>query len=197
MKMTILAITLALTSATALAHPHPSYDYLSLSYLSVDDESLDDNYQYSGLQGGALLGKHVFMRGAYQKTDTGVSVDGLDVELDLSTFVLGVGYRDSVTHVSDWYVGGFTADSNGSLDIQNTLFVFDGTVYGAFAGYIHRFGDFETNIGLEYGKQDGQSDYVGATFSCRYFFNPTWSLGLDVFYEDDVSMYGASVRYHF
>lgn len=189
-----LLATSLLTANVTLAETAPNWNLVQVSYASLEiDEA--DKLDFTGfnLSGSKLINKNVFVLASY----TGLSDSYEDVDLDVNTYAIGVGYRYGLNNTTDIYGGvsfqgaEFKASGHGKSDS------IDDTGYGLAVGIRSMVTDqVELSAAIDYVSIDSESD---TAFSAAAFYNinDQFSVGAGFSTSSDASGYNLTARYSF
>ena len=188
-KLLTIALLLTMTSAFA-DNKGPSWNFLELSYLDVDVDDTDFSPSGFGIGGSALITDEVFLFASY--ADASETVFGEDI--DISTTILGVGYRFEVNDTSDFALGLGYADAEACLGSFGCA---DDNGYAAIAIFATRIADnVELSFGAEYVDIADESS-TGTSITASYYFTDGFSLGLGWGTDDDVDTLSLNAKFHF
>lgn len=128
MKKVLLGLALLSSVGIANADVAPNWNYVALSYQSagIEGEDLEgEDLEGFGFSGSTLMGEDVFVIGAYSSVSTEIEIYREDVDLNLKSMVVGVGYRYGATEDLDVFgvisyqsaeVEASYEDSSGSVE---------------------------------------------------------------------------------
>ena len=186
-----LAAVLALFLASPAIAESPSFNFIQLGYDYVDLDlggGLDVDGDGYALAGSFEIGENMFGFASYSDT-------GFDFSVDLTQLQLGLGWRTGLTDNTDFFVRAAYVEA----DIDAPGFgTFDESGYGLGIGVRGNVSDLIELYG-EIGYVDFGSDTGGTAVGAGVYYNlsDNFALGLGVSLEDDVTAYGASVRFYF
>lgn len=170
-----------------------SYSFLELGYQQID---LDDVFVpgvdvdgdgYS-LAGSFEIGESAFIAGGYSQAD-------FDFGVKLDTLSLGLGYHAGISDNVDVYglLSAVRLEASAS-GIGNQ----DEDGYSAEIGLRGMIGDrFELSGSLGYVDLGDGADTTEVGAGLQYYVTESFSLGLAVNVDEDVTAYGAGIRIYF
>jgi hypothetical protein len=170
-----------------------SYNFLELGYQQIDfdDELLAgvdiDGDGYS-LAGSFEIGQNTFIAGGYSQAD-------FDFGVKLDTLSLGLGYHVGMSDNVDVYglLSAVRLEASAS-GIGNQ----DEDGYSVEIGLRGMIGDrFELSGSLGYVDLGDGGDGTEVGAGLQYYVTETFSLGLAVNVDEDVTAYGAGIRIYF
>lgn len=181
-------LTLGL-SGTSSANEGPKWTFVQAGYLQADIEDTNIEPTGFGIGGSHLVGENVLLVGQYST----ISDDIFGIDVDLNSLSLGLGYKHSVTSVTDVYTvlsyeyvefegGGGSVDENG---------------YGATVGIRSMVNNnIELSASMKYIDIDGESD-TAVGVAAYYYITPQFAVSAGYSVADDVDTIGLSARYTF
>ena len=186
-----LATVIALFLVSPAMAERPSFNFIELGYDYVDLDlggGVDVDGDGYALGGSFEIGENMFGFASYADT-------GFDFSIDLTQLQLGLGWRTALTDNTDFFArvayveAEIDAPGFGSLD-ENGYGLGIG-VRGNVSDLVELYGeiayvDLGDNIG-------GTAVGGGAYFN----LSDNFAIGLGASIEDDVTAYGASVRFYF
>ena len=150
-----------------------NYNYAQASYSFINDFDIDQGFKVSGSYDIAyninVLGSYFISTSSDSKVD----------DVDLDVYTLAVGYHADISDATDLLaeIGLFNSNVDGKIGA--TKFNRDNSGYTLALGVRHRLQDnIELNARFEHRNSDDVTDNT-FTLGSRYYFNPTWSVGLD------------------
>lgn len=186
-----LAVVIAVFLASPAMAESPSFNFIELGYDFVDlDLGGGDSVDGDGfaLGGSFEINENFFGFASYSDT-------GFDFSVDLTQMQLGVGWRTGLTDNTDFFVRAayvaleIDAPGFGSLD-ENGYGLGIG-VRGNVSELVELYGEIAyADLGSD---ADGTAVGGGAYFKV----SDNVALGLGASVDDDVTTYGASVRFYF
>jgi hypothetical protein len=186
-----LAAVIALFLVSPAMAERPSFNFIELGYNFVDlDLGGGDDVDGDGfaLGGSFEIGENLFGFASYSDT-------GFDFSVDLTQLELGVGWRTGLSDNADFFVRAAYVEAEvdgpgaGSFD-ENGLGLGVG-VRGNVSDLVELYGEIAyVDLG---DAGDGTAVSGGAYFSV----SDNVALGLGASVDDDVTAYGASIRFYF
>lgn len=181
----------------ANAHPHPSYDFISLGASSTNEDTFSDKYiGYGGIASISLTSR-LFTQISYSKVQDDLIVGNNQIGSDFATFGVALGYRFPIGHATEWFIALGLSDTNGSVLVDDGLFDFTGESYSANVGYIARLSSWELSTNLFYSQGAGDTSASGLQAKVRYFMSDHFSLDLSGSANEEGDSVGLTVSYHF
>ncbi len=166
-----------------------SYNYVELGYAETEFDLGD---------GGDIDGDGFTLTGSFELTDewhvvAAYATNDLDFGIDLDSWLIGAGYRYPLRNDTDIYGRLFyidlDADGPGASDADD-----DGL--GLQARLRHRISDvFEVEGGLQYINASDSDTSLQA--EGRYYFQPTFSVGVGLSFGGDSDGIGVNARFSF
>jgi opacity protein-like surface antigen len=187
MLRSTLLILLLVFSASASAEDF-SYNYLTLGYgnTDLDVASVDGD--------GFLIG------GSYGFTDSihgfaNYEDAGLDFDIDVTRYNLGIGYNTSVSDTVDMFAR--LSYEYLEFDLPLGFGSVDDDGYGLGVGLRYAAGEkVELNAGVNY-VDYGDGDDTGFELGGLYNFNNGFALGLNGEWSDEFTTYALIGRFYF
>lgn len=182
----VLGLSLVLLASPALAGDI-SYNYLQLGYQKIEFDDFNVDGDGFGVAGSFEVGESWFVGLSYSQAD-------FDFGIDLDQIAAGVGWHTAMSNNSDFYAlvqyvqaeasaSGFeSVDEDGfGFTIGVRGMVTDNVEIGGSIGYVD-LGDA------------GDSTTFGA--NALYNFTENFAAGLFFAVDDDVTGYGAGIRFY-
>lgn len=165
-----------------------SYTWVEGSYsdVSLDDSDFDFDGDAYGINAAWQLNETVFVFGGYEYGD-------YDFDVDTDTFELGVGLAFPVGRMADFVVGASYVDVSADLPGFGSV---DDDGYSLFGGF--RFGlteSFQVDAGVSYVDFSDSGDDTSYSITGRYYFTPSWAIGVGYTSGDDTDAVTISVRW--
>ena len=185
-----LAVVLVLFFASPAIADGPSYNFIQLSYQSVD---LDDDSDFNvdgdgyGLLGSFEIGDSMFGFASYGKTD-------FDFGVELTQLQAGLGYRVGLTDNTDFYAS--LAYVEADLDASGFRSS-DDSGYGATIGVRSIVTDLIELYGEVAYVDFGDGDNTGLGAGIWFNLTDSFALGVGAARDDDATAFGAGVRLYF
>ncbi|MGB5165260.1 MAG: outer membrane beta-barrel protein [Woeseiaceae bacterium] len=189
MKRLITLAAVLLLSAPAMAGAL-SYNYIEGGYqrIELDAGPFDVSADAFSIDGSFEIGENAFVFAGYNTAD-------FDEGIDLSEFDIGVGYAVPISNNTDFY--GKLAWITTELD-ANGFNSLDDSGIGAAIGVRSLISPaFEVFGEISYVDLDDAGDGTAIGGGAWWNLNEVVSLGLDIQVDDDVTAYGAAVRFYF
>lgn len=187
----ILITALALCLAAPALAERPSYNYVQFAYETVDlDVGGGSDVDGDGFAiGGAFeINDEFFITAGYAKAD-------FDFNVDFTTLQAGLGWRTDLTDTTDFF--STLSYVNGEVDAPG-FGSFDDSGFGISIGLRSNINDNVELFGainhVDFG--DG-GDSTGISGGFWYNFNESVSAGLGLSSDDDITSWGAAVRFYF
>ncbi|WP_018983630.1 outer membrane beta-barrel protein [Salinimonas chungwhensis] len=198
MKRALLAMAIASFSFNAVsAQPFsngPTWNYAEVGYQTTDIDGLDE-FEPAGfsVKGTTSIGEKFFLTASYRD----LSDDEMGLDLDMSQFSAGVGYRYSVTRSTDIF--GIASFEN--LDVEASgpggSVGDDESGFGIAAGVRSMVIDqLELSVTAKHIELDDTGD-TGIEAGATFYITPSIAFGATYEKLDDFSFAGANIRYSF
>ena len=188
----VLGLSLVLLASPALAGDI-SYNYLQLGYEKIEFDDVDADGDGFGIGGSFEVGESWFVAVSYSQADLDTDI-GFSVSVDFDQIAAGVGWHTAMSNNSDFYalvqyvqleasISGFdSADEDGIGAVIGVRgMVTDNVEIGGSIGYID-LGDA------------GDGTAFGA--NVLYNFTENFAAGLFLEIDEDVTGYGAGIRFY-
>lgn len=193
LSIAIVAAT-ALAANSSFAQDTPEWNYVegSIESLSVDDSD-DIKPLGFGLSASYLITDNIFVDGSYSR----LSDDVGDVDVDLTTFDLNIGYRYGLTSSTDVYgsLGYLSADIEARSPFGRSGEDDDGLAYKV--GLRSKLNEqFEVDASVSHERLGDFSDNLLA-LSGHYYINEQFAIGTSIKTNGDDEQLALSVRYAF
>jgi opacity protein-like surface antigen len=199
----IAAAVIAALCAPAWAADGPRYTFVGAGYIHTevdDDGTLGDDPDGDGYRfGGSLAVTNIFhVFAGYSDSDLDVDAFGFSIDVDYSVLSVGGGLNYAVSDTVD--LVGQLAYVDAELDVDIPGFGSaseDESGYGIAAGARAMITEvFEVNGGISYVDLGDDSDDTAFHLGAVYNFTPVIAglVGLD--FGDDVTEYGAGLRFY-
>ena len=183
-----LGIVLVLFAVPAFA-ADLNYNYLELGYqrIDLDDDLANVDGDGFGIAGSFEVGDNWFVGASYAQAS-------FDFGIDLDQLGIGLGYHTSISNNTDfygslqWVRAEVSADGFGSADEDG---------FGATIGLRGMVGD-KVELSGHVGYVDFGDGSDGTAVGAGLLYNLTDNVGLGIFVdvEEDVTSYGAGVRFY-
>ncbi len=183
--------SLGLVSLLAVAAPAMaddlSYNYLEFGYAQIDVDDIDVDGDGFAIGGAFEIGESMFVQAGYGSAD-------LDFDVDLDELFVGLGFHTPIGDNVDFvgtinYVSveasafGLSADDDG---------------FGASVGVRAMVSEAVELAGdINYVDLSDSGDDTSFGGSAWYYFSPTFAVGLQADFGDDISSYGIGARLFF
>ena len=190
MSRYFLGAAALLLSVSAMAET-PSYNFVEAGYQSVDLDiggGPDVDGDGWGLGGSFEVGDHMFIFASYADT-------GFDFNVDLSQLQAGLGFKTDLSDNTSFFARAAYVDAE--ID-TNGFGSFDESGYGLGIGVRSNVSELIELYGeISYVDLGSGADSTG--FGGGIYFNITdnFALGVGASTDDDITAYGANVRFYF
>ncbi len=188
MLRSISLVVLVALAAPAMA-AELSYNYLEAGYQEVELDpgaGLDVDGHGFGIGGSFEVADSFHIFAAYATSD-------FDFNADLDEYLVGFGFHAPVTD----NVHGVVELAYVKSEVEIFGFSIDDDGYGASVGVRALLGErVELGAGLSYVDMgDGEDTSVGG--SLWFYATPSIALGVNAAFADDLTSYGAGLRFYF
>lgn len=191
MKKMVLASALVLSISSVQAVESPRWDYATLSYQTVDIDG--EKLSGLGFGGSKLLGKNVFVSGAYSNTSDTIN----SVDFDFNTLSVGLGYRTEISSKTDFFGVVSYEDVELESSFRGNSDKEGDSGYGLTAGVRSMLTDkVELTGSLKYIDIAEETD-TGLSVSALYNFTTQFSAGVGYTKSDDIDGFSISAVYFF
>jgi hypothetical protein len=188
MLRSALLIGLLAFSASASAQGF-DYNWISVGYGMIDFDDVNVDGDGFGIDGSYAINDDFHVFGEYVAAN-------LDFGVDATTFSAGIGYNTEMSDVVDAYA----RLSYEYVEVDMPVFGSDDdSGFGFGVGLRFAAGaNVELNAGIDYVDYGGSGgDDTALSLGGLYNFTPSFALGLDGSWGDDVSAYSISGRFYF
>ena len=192
----------ALISSQAFAAA-PKWEYVDLNYIKLDVDNTNVEPDGGELQWVQQFGNNFFVQGSYLKTSDDLGND----ELDLDVIELGVGYKHSLTHNTDWYSS--ISYMRYDQETDNTDLEENGVALatGLRSMLTENF-ELAGEISYTYLNRDDNVDSAGrfgiyddrqtsASIQSTYYLTENFGINAGYRYASDIKGFNVGVRYAF
>lgn len=186
-KMNKLIITSAILLSVTSVHAaeNVQWDKASASFVTAKEGIIDlSGFAFSGSK---LLDESIFVQGRIESTSDYVSVDDVNLDIELSRFTAGLGYRHAISNTAD--VFGLVSYENFEVTASVPVDGLTISVGERISGMSFEFGlrahlnaNIEAGASLKHWRMDLNDGENGTetnlNFYADYHFNDQYSIGL-------------------
>ena len=200
MKKLLLAAALTAACSSVLANTKNTYDNVDLAHTSVDIKEADLTFTGLGIDASKLVTENVYVAGSWFRVENADSFPGVVYDLNLSSLIVAVGYRQEITASTDVYaqLGYARQKTDNKIALNNKLVSESESAsgYQLKAGLKHSFGNFQGGVYIE--RMDGSGDVESTTYlglDGRYAFTDSFHGVVGYSKDSDVSIFKLGVSY--
>jgi len=188
-KKLLLGTALVFASSSVFADG-PSYNFIQVGYqeAKLDDDFFDIDGDGFGIGGSFEIAENWFIIAGYSSL-------GFDFGVDLDQLSVGGGYHVGISDRTDVFAtlsylsAEVSASGFGSIDEDG---------YGVSVGLRSMLSDeFELNGSVGYSDLGDGADGTAFGIGALYSFTSNFAIGLNLGFEEDVTMYGVGARFYF